>query len=133
MAYKLLLPTREEFPSQPNQPTNIVFPKRMFSQKLRSFQASWFNTWCWLHYDSSKDAAFCHTCITGLLQHKMKATNVDPAFVGCRMNSSCLSRFVFVNFTSPARRARECQISNILIISVKLLISDGSYMNTLPT
>ena len=35
-----------------------------------------------------KDAAFCHTCITGLLQHKIKATNVDPAFVSSRMNSS---------------------------------------------
>ena len=44
MAYKLLLPTREEFPSQTNQPTNIIFPKRMFSQKLHSFQASWFTT-----------------------------------------------------------------------------------------
>ena len=63
----------------------------------------------------------------------MKATNVDPAFVSCRMNSSRLSRLVFVNFTSPARHANECQISNILIISVKLLISDDIYMNTLPT
>ena len=35
MAYKLLLPIREEFPSQLNQPTNVVFPKGMFSQKLR--------------------------------------------------------------------------------------------------
>ena len=37
--------------------------------------------WHWLHYDPSKDAAFCNTCITGLLQHKMKATSVEPAFV----------------------------------------------------
>ena len=81
MAYKLLLPNREEFPSQPNQPTNITFTRRKFSGKLRSFQRSWFTTWRWLHYDSSKDAAFCHTCITGLLQHKMKDTNVEPAFV----------------------------------------------------
>ena len=36
--------------------------------------------WHWLHYDPSKDAAFCNTCITGLLQHK-KATSVEPAFV----------------------------------------------------
>jgi len=81
MDYKLLLPTREEFPSQPNQPKNIVFLKRTFSGKLRSFQLSWFTTWCWLHYDSSKDAAFCNTCITGHLQQKMKVTNVEPAFV----------------------------------------------------
>ena len=81
MANKLLLPTHEEFPSQPNQPTNITFPKRMFSGKLCSFQPSWFTMCHWLHYDPSKDTAFCHTCITGLLLHKMKATSVEPAFV----------------------------------------------------
>ena len=37
--------------------------------------------WHWLHYDPSNNAAFCHTCITGLLRHKMKATSVEPAFV----------------------------------------------------
>jgi len=55
MANKLLLPTREEFP---NQPKNIVFPKRMFSGRLHLFQPSWFTTWCWLHYDSSKTLLF---------------------------------------------------------------------------
>ena len=39
MAYKLLLPiaTREQFPSQPNQPTNITFPKECSLENFAHF------------------------------------------------------------------------------------------------
>ena len=60
----------------------------MFSQKLRSFQVLGLPRGAGCIMIHLKDAAFCHTCITGLLQHKMNATNVDPAFVSSRMNSS---------------------------------------------
>ena len=84
MAYKLLLPiaTRKQFPSQPNQPTNITFPKECSLENFAHFNNLGLPaTWHWLHYDPSNNAAFCHTCITGLVRHKMKATSVEPAFV----------------------------------------------------
>lgn len=47
-----------DVPSVPNQPKSFKFPKRSFGQKnpvQRSFQASWFSSKPWLHYDESKD------------------------------------------------------------------------------
>ena len=41
------------------------FLKREFRKTTvvrRSFQAQWFVKWPWLHYDSVRDLAFCHTC-----------------------------------------------------------------------
>ena len=48
-----------------------------------AFQGSWFNKWQWLHYESTTDLAFCHTCMTAIKMGKMKiAGNVkDPAFI----------------------------------------------------
>ena len=51
---------------QPNQPTAFSFPKRDFGKKnpvSRSFPASWFKKWPWLHYDQTNDRAFCFTCM----------------------------------------------------------------------
>ena len=44
---------------------------------------SWFNKWQWLHYESTTDLAFCHTCVTAIKTGKMKiAGNVkDSAFI----------------------------------------------------
>ena len=42
-----------ELPSAPHQPKSFDFPKRSFGKKVivkRSFQASWFDRWSWLHY-----------------------------------------------------------------------------------
>ena len=48
-----------------------------------SFQGSWFSKWQWLHYESTTDLAFCHTCVTAIKMGKMKiAGNVKgPAFI----------------------------------------------------
>ncbi|XP_071810718.1 zinc finger MYM-type protein 1-like [Apostichopus japonicus] len=71
----------------PHQPPDFVFPKRSFGKKSNapqySFQPSWFRTYKWLHYDESRDMAFCHTCIQA---HNRKIRlisggNVDLAFI----------------------------------------------------
>ena len=54
-----------EIGNRPNQPENIIFPKREFGKKSVSkyaFQKSWFVQHPWIHYDESRDPAFCHIC-----------------------------------------------------------------------
>ena len=48
---------------------------------LRSFKASWFHRWPYLHYDEASDLVCCHTSVMGLKEKKVKASNADPAFV----------------------------------------------------
>ena len=69
-----------------NQPSGYNFPKRSFGKiKVvhRAFQQSWFGKWKWLHYDSSKDLCFCHTCVSALKTGKMKLSSnaKDSAFL----------------------------------------------------
>ena len=48
----------------PDQPERHSFPKCSFGKSKVvhcAFKGSWFLKWQWLHYDSSKDVAFCHT------------------------------------------------------------------------
>ena len=61
--------------NEPNQPWRHQFPKRSFGKKnvvYHSFQPAWFDRWKWLHYDSSRDLAFCFTCIKAIKTGKMK-------------------------------------------------------------
>jgi len=42
------------------------FPQRSFGNKhvvKRGFNASWFDSHVWLHYDENKDLAFCYLCM----------------------------------------------------------------------
>ena len=70
-----------------NQPLDFNFPKREFGKTKvvrRSFQAQWFAKWPWLHYDSARDLAFCHTCVSAVASGKLSlwAGNVkDSAFL----------------------------------------------------
>ena len=60
---------------EPSQPRRYNFPKQSFGKKsvvYRSFQAAWFDRWRWLHYDCSRDLAFCFTCIKAIKTEKMK-------------------------------------------------------------
>ena len=71
-------------PSRPHQPTAFSFPKRSFGKKkvtFRSFQASWFRQWPYLHYDEARDLAFCHTCVMAFKEKRVKAQNADTAFI----------------------------------------------------
>ena len=73
-----------DLPDSPNQPTSYSFPKKSFGKKTvveRSFQAAWFQTWRWLHYDETNDKAYCFYCTKGFKEKKLKAPNAEPAFV----------------------------------------------------
>ncbi len=74
-----------ELPSVPHHPPDgFSFPKRPFGSKkvvMRSFQASWFKQWSFLHYDELKDVAYCHICVTAFKQKKMRESRADPVFV----------------------------------------------------
>ena len=70
----------------PNQPRRFSFPKQQYGKTKvvhRAFQPQWFEKWKWLHYDESRDLAFCHTCLIAMKTGKMKDKNTyaDPAFV----------------------------------------------------
>ena len=56
--------------NQPNQPRRHQFPKRSFGKKNVVYPS--FHLQCRLHYDSSRDLAFCFTCITAIKTGKMK-------------------------------------------------------------
>ena len=46
-------------------PCSFSFQRRGKTKVVKwAFQAQWFGKWGWLHYDSSRDLVFCHTCIT---------------------------------------------------------------------
>ena len=63
-------------------PRNFVFPKRIIGKRARYCQRSWFDTFEFLHYDTSKDGVFCHTCMLAAQQGKIrKAKRGDAAFV----------------------------------------------------
>ena len=52
-------------PEQPHQAGEFKFPPRLFGQnvvKKRLFQAPWFDSFKWLHYNEDMDATFCHVC-----------------------------------------------------------------------
>ena len=73
-----------DLPANPHQPHLTAFPKRSFGKaKLvyRSFQASWFKEFPFLHYDEAKDVAFCHTCTTAIREKKIRTGSVDGSFV----------------------------------------------------
>ena len=63
--------------------SSFKFPKRTFGTKgeTRSFRSEWCLNYTWLHYDVSKDAAFCYLCMRA--EHKKKflaSKKRDPAF-----------------------------------------------------
>ena len=66
----------------PNQPRRLTFPFTSFGNKQRSFQPGWFDRHPWLHYDESRDAAFCHTCIKAVANNMISSGNADVVFTG---------------------------------------------------
>ena len=47
-----------------HQPRTFSFPLRSFGSKgeKRSFKATWFYTWPWLHYKEVSDSFICYYC-----------------------------------------------------------------------
>ncbi len=72
-------------PNQQCQPRNIIFPKKTFgrtSERYYSMQPSWFDTWKWLHWDSSKEAVLCHTCVQAMEAGKLIfSRNTESSFL----------------------------------------------------
>lgn len=64
----------------PNQPRDFEFPKSSFGLKQRSFQPDWFKNFKWLHYDQTKDAAFCFTCVRALKKNMISSEKSEKAF-----------------------------------------------------
>lgn len=69
---------------KPFQPRDFNFPSVAFGVKnvvCRSFQASWFASWEWLHWDTKTERAFCHTCCTAARKKLLTAGCADGAFL----------------------------------------------------
>ncbi|XP_062513435.1 uncharacterized protein LOC134189209 [Corticium candelabrum] len=72
-----------DLPDNPH-PRSFTFPKRSFEKKatvMRSFRASWFDKWTWIHYSECIDAAFCHVCAKAEQQEKLQGFKKDLAFI----------------------------------------------------
>lgn len=79
-----------EILDSPHQPgPEFKFPKHSFGKKTviwQLFQPAWFRQWRFLHYDEANDLAYCHTCVKGFKEQKMRATKADAAFVSGHRN-----------------------------------------------
>ena len=53
----------------------------MLTNQYRSFNPDWFKYFGWLHYDISRDAAFCFVCIKALSKGQISTGNVESVFV----------------------------------------------------
>ncbi len=74
----------DNLPESPHQPSSFSFPKRKFGKKTvleRSFQASWFKRWTWLHYNEAEDCVRCFLCLKAVKLNHIAAKNNDAAFV----------------------------------------------------
>ena len=64
-----------DVPNEPFQPTHISFPPKEFGKSSpvrRTFQASWFNRYKWLHYDLGQDTAYCFICCKAVKERKVQ-------------------------------------------------------------
>ena len=73
--------------SCPHQPTVFSLPKRSFGKKkvvLRSFQASRFRQWLYLHYNEARDLVYCHTCVMGFKEYvdNLDLWRIATEFIG---------------------------------------------------
>ena len=63
-----------------------MFPLRVFGKDRhgkeikRSFNSSWYKKYEWLHYDSSRDAAFCFTCMKAVHGNLLTTTKAEETF-----------------------------------------------------
>ena len=90
---------------QPFQPRNMHFPCRTFGKSAtlkRSFQATWFNRFNWLHYDSMNGSIRCFTFCTAVKDGKAVTNGVTKqAFL---VKALLIGRWVSLLF--KARKAQ---------------------------
>ena len=61
--------------NKPSQPMQFDFLKREFEKTRivkKEFQSLWFGNWRQLHYDCSRDLAFCHTRVIAFKMGKLR-------------------------------------------------------------
>ena len=75
----------------PHQPRSFRFPRRSFGSKTvvkRGFKASWFDNHTWLHYDESKDLAFCFLCMKAVKKNTQTTSRcAGKAFISTRFSN----------------------------------------------
>ncbi len=74
----------DNLPESPHQPLSFNFSKRKFGKKTileRSFQASWFDRWTWLHYNEAEDCVHCFLCLKAVKLNHVAAKKDEAAFV----------------------------------------------------
>ena len=67
-----------DVPDRAFQPTHISFPRGEFGKSApvrRSFQATWFNRFRWLHYDFGQDAAYYFICCKTVKEGKVRLSS----------------------------------------------------------
>ena len=128
-----LISNLPEVGGTPNQLLSFSFPKREYGRSIIvkcSFQSQWFSKWQWLHYDQSRDMAFCHTCMMAVKSKKITSLGTgDLAFVSrgysnwkdatgekgafnTHQKSSTHKRAVEVMFTLPATTGNVGEMSS---------------------
>ena len=77
----------------PVQPHLEVFPSRIFvkdkngKEIKRSFNSSWYQKFKWIHYDSSRDAVFCFTCMKAVHGNMLSSTKAEETFTRIGYNN----------------------------------------------
>ena len=79
-----------------------MFPLRVFGKDRHgkeikcSFNPSWYKKYEWLHYDSSRDAAFCFTCMKAVHGNLLMTTKAEET----------LTRIGFTNWKKALEKGR---------------------------
>lgn len=131
---------------QPNQPAGFLFPRRKFGEArpvYRSFQATWFKKWPWLHYDQVHDASLCFVCVKASKSANFKvcASKGDDAFLKrgfCNWKDACgekrgafathershIHKYCMNLLSTPSRSVAEMLSSD----QCKLMVVNRQYM-----
>ena len=48
-----------------------------YTRKKRSFQAAWFKTWNWLHYNEARDLVLCYICVNARIEGNVSSGHSD--------------------------------------------------------
>ena len=99
-----------ELPSVSHQPKPFDFPKSSFGKKVivkRSFQASWFDRWSWVHYIALMSA------VCKLLSLVLVMPAASERFFSClRRLKSCL------------RATTQSRLNNVMVLHVHKNLTD---------
>ena len=74
--------------TEPFQPANFRFPKKLCGKQNRAFQSKWFLEFRWLHYNEQNDSVFCIICVQQNAKLNLRAVrNKQLAFISKRFSN----------------------------------------------